>query len=200
MKKVNFKIEKRDISEYPTTSQKFVKGSKLLVKFGAGITSLVIIGGIFSAINNALDSRREKALKEEGTRIVQAEFDRWSEVRNQCGIEEFVSKTPIDQKFILSLDVEVPFSSLRLWEGSNYESQVQCFSKKIYGLSLTDKYKFGERLIQLPKDVYFDSKFNQSDGSTDSSSLWAVITSSSINRWASRNKDVLIVSFMWSQS
>ena len=199
MKRAKFNIEKQDISEYPTNKQKFFKGTKLLAKAGIGISILLIIGAIFSVVNGALERRHEKANAEQVSNIVNSELSRWNEARSNCGIEYSVSNNPIDGKVLLSLDVDIPFSSLRTWSGSKYETQIKCFSEGVYGISLTDSFKFSEELTKLSNRVFLDATFEKLDGTSDSSGLWAVISSSSLDQSFSQKKDVITVSFMWSQ-
>ena len=199
MKKAKFTIQKQDISEYPTNKQKIVKGTKFLGLIGAGVCSILIIIAIFSAVNGAYQGRQEQAAAEQTTKIISTELIRWNEASSKCGIESSVSKVPIDEQMNITLNLEIPFGSLKAFNGSVYQNQIKCFTESIYGLSLTDNFKFGEELANLQKNIYLDSKFNKSEGTQDGSGLWVSISSAASDLYFGNKRDSLIITFWWSQ-
>ena len=197
MKKAKFTIQKQDISEYPTNKQRIVKFLKISSYSILAVTILLITYLLASKVNGSIEKYQENARTQDDSRVVRKHLTEWKQARFECNIENTITELPIDGGIDLTLDLEIPFESLQSWSGSIYETQVNCFSKKIYGLSLADKFTFNSSLTKLQDSIFLDSNFNKINGSHTPSGLWVLIDSAAAKDYAGFKRNSIVLTFWW---
>lgn len=162
-----------------------------------GITifiTLVIIGNLIGYVNNQLSIRKSQSIVASTENEVARITSQWNEALKDCSINMKASNNlqMRDEDPHVSILIDYPISDLKYWTNNKGFTELDCFTKIIFGIKLSQRVNFQKDIPQAGETLYLNENLipHDPDGS-QAGGLWGAIYLSEYTQ------DTIGVQFHW---
>ena len=156
---------------------------------------LVLIGNVIAVVSHQISVRKSDSIVANNKNEAERVLNEWNQTLTDCAISAKADTTiSFDNEPYVSVLIRYPKDLLANWSGSKGFQELDCFTKNIYGVELSQKVDFQNDIPQNDNSIFLNENLiiHEPDGGR-SRGLWGAISDNSFSSSFSSNE--IIVQF-----